>query len=149
YADDVACWGTRTGAQGTRDLNKVLARIQTWANDWRLAFNTVKSLAVAFSNRHADCKNVPVRLGPAVLSFVDRYRYLGLTFHASLRLHAHLHTVLSKVSKTSAFICSWFTADGPSFDVARALVLAVTMPQVSYGFPIWRCPSHAQARRLE
>ena len=149
YADDVACWGSRTGAQGTHDLNKVLARVQSWANDWRLAFNTTKSQVVAFSNLHFSCEDIPVRLGPAVLSYVDCYHYLGLTFHASLRWHAHFRKVISKVSKTSAFICSWFTADGPSFDVVRALVLAVTLPQVAYGFPIWRCPSHAQARRLE
>ena len=119
YADDIACWGTRTGSHGTADLNRTLARIHTWANDWRLAFNTVKSQAVAFSNRHHHCEDIHVRLGPVKLRYVDSYHYLGLTFQSSLRWHAHAKKVLNKITKSSAFICSWITSDGPDVMMCR------------------------------
>jgi hypothetical protein len=54
YADDIALWGSKDGAEGDEQLRRCLPRLLRWSRRWKLKFNLAKSGSVCFRRKHFD-----------------------------------------------------------------------------------------------
>jgi hypothetical protein len=126
-----------------------MQRVSKWAETWRLAFNVKKSAVVVFKNGHSAVEWDKFRLSGDVLPFRDRYTYLGLVFAHNLNWKLHGEALVDRVRKTAFAITGMIHRPGsPAALSIRKLVVAICVPQITYGMPIFR-PEAATCDELD
>ena len=149
FADDIAVAGSYSGHIGDKQLARLLPLFAKWFSRWRLLANAKKSQVVCFSRRRdRPTPRVDFLLGEKKLDLVESYRYLGLTYHRSLRWHAHFDTIATKARRSAHLIYRIIRPSGaPTVRAIRTLVNAFVLPVIGFGFPFWR-PSTKEFDRL-
>jgi hypothetical protein len=150
FADDIAAWPVLNGEDGDRHLNHFLARLAAWAKQWHIVFSLPKSGHLCFHARGSRVPNpTPLTLGSDVLPRVQQYRYLGMVLTPTLDWRPHCNQVISRAFHAASRVASILTPDGPPPRVVRQLALALVVPTITYGFPLWRPSSNRLWAKLE
>ena len=108
----------------TNDLKKILV----WASDWRLEYNTAKTVLMKFS--HTTSIPISLQFGGSVLQSVDSHCHLGVVLSSNLKWSAHVDQVVSKTSKKLGLLkhqSQWL-----SFDQRCIIYLCVIKPAIEY-----------------
>lgn len=139
FVDDMFIWANGTRSEQVRDLENRLQNITEWSNDWGVDFNISKTRHVVFGNS-GSIEDPFVRMGSVLVTVVDRYLYLGVLFHQSLRFDLHVrHRILPRLRRESAYVRALLArADSNSrCTFSRILWKSKLQPIVEYGAAIW------------
>ena len=68
-------------------LQAMLECVNTWCCQWMVRVNVTKSKIMHFRGRTKKCSNFVFRLGDEHLSYVNEYKYLGITLDEHMTLN--------------------------------------------------------------
>ena len=139
FADDLAIWSKYDGARGDSALNRALDDLCDWADRWHLLFSLAKSVTMCFSRKQSPFKPARIWLRKRVLQRVEIFRYLGITVTPDLNWTPHTTRVIASVFHAAFNVARIITKTGPPPRIIRQLVLALVIPVMTYGWPLW-CP---------
>jgi hypothetical protein len=139
FADDVAAWPDKLGADGDAKLQRFLDLLGPWATKWKILFGQSKSQVVRFTRSRALPEQKRFSLAGSELEFAASYKYLGVILQGNLKWDLQIDSVIQRANSVSALISnSIVPGKPPGFRCVRALVEALLMPLIQYGMPIWQ-----------
>ena len=138
FVDDVALCcsgGSREALQ--RHMNRALSIVVEWAKKFKLKFNYQKCNAILFSNTRKKRK-ILLQMEDYPLQFVNKVKYLGITFDRKLTWSSHLRIVCSRASSLLRKLravskLKW----GLNYESMRFLYLRAIQPMLLYGAAVW------------
>ena len=130
YADDSKLFGPANQQSLQRDLHK----IQMWAQDWLLEFNTSKCSVLHFGSnnlRHQYSMSDPNSLASLVLKTSPEERDLGVLIDEQLKFHGHWQQAVSKANSSLGLLKRTITSR--SRTVFLRLYKAIVRPVLDFG----------------
>ena len=73
-----------------------LEKIQLWAWQWEMQFNTDKSKEVIFSAKRIKPGHPPLKLDDDIISQISEYKHLGMVLDSKLDFKSHLREAIGK-----------------------------------------------------
>jgi hypothetical protein len=149
YADDLALWPQpRKGLSihaASAELQEACDTLHDWAVKNKVRFSTDKTLVMwARRTRVEEAALPPLWLGDRQVGTTNAYAYLGLLVSADGLWHQHTSRLLASLERKCTVLCAVARRLSSScLRLVRQLVMAVIMPKISYGWPVWRPPSQA------
>ncbi|GFT45295.1 RNA-directed DNA polymerase from mobile element jockey [Trichonephila clavipes] len=149
YADDTAISATYKNTKSvTIALNKHLALLEKYFNDWKIKINVDKTVAVLFTKARKPI--APPTLYSTPLRWSQSTKYLGITFDKTLTWKPHILYARDKfriaLKKLYPLICR----NSNMYLYNKVLLYtAVLRPILSYGCPIWGYAANTNIKILE
>ncbi|GFX75379.1 probable RNA-directed DNA polymerase from transposon BS [Trichonephila clavipes] len=149
YADDTAISATYKNTKSvTIALNKHLALLEKYFNDWKIKINVDKTVAVLFTKARKPI--APPTLYSTPLRWSQTTKYLGITFDKTLTWKPHILYARDKfriaLKKLYPLICR----NSNMYLYNKVLLYtAVLRPMLSYGCPIWGYAANTNIKILE
>ncbi|GFY31994.1 probable RNA-directed DNA polymerase from transposon BS [Trichonephila clavipes] len=149
YADDTAISATYKNTKSvTIALNKHLALLEKYFNDWKIKINVDKTVAVLFTKARKPI--APPTLYSTPLRWSQTTKYLGITFDKTLAWKPHILYARDKfriaLKKLYPLICR----NSNMYLYNKVLLYtAVLRPILSYGCPIWGYAANTNIKILE
>ncbi|GFT83791.1 RNA-directed DNA polymerase from mobile element jockey [Trichonephila clavipes] len=149
YADDTAISATYKNTKSvTIALNKHLALLEKYFNDWKIKINVDKTVAVLFTRARKPI--APPTLYSTPLRWSQTTKYLGITFDKTLTWKPHILYARDKfriaLKKLYPLICR----NSNMYLYNKVLLYtAVLRPILSYGCPIWGYAANTNIKILE
>ncbi|GFU34824.1 RNA-directed DNA polymerase from mobile element jockey [Trichonephila clavipes] len=149
YADDTAISATYKNTKSvTIALNKHLALLEKYFNDWKIKINVDKTVAVLFTKARKPI--APPTLYSTPLRWSQTTKYLGITFDKTLTWKPHILYARDKfriaLKKLYPLICR----NSNMYLYNKVLLYtAVLRPILSYGCPIWGYAANTNIKILE
>jgi hypothetical protein len=111
---------------------------------WHMDFSPTKSEVLIFSAKRLSARKrrrlpSPLKIGGKAVPFCTQYKYLGVTFQANGRWHAHFNATVSKArisALTIARINHYNRPPRPHTTIR--LVKSILIPKISYGLAFVR-----------
>ena len=133
FADDLVLL-----AENEEDLQLLLNVMSEWCKKWKLLINGDKTNIVHFRSKGSDRSKCVFTCGDVLLSYKDRYRYLGLW----LTEHMDYDFMAKEVSKAAhralgLIIAKSKVLGGMPFETFTTLYNACVLPVITYGAAIW------------
>ncbi|GFX50269.1 RNA-directed DNA polymerase from mobile element jockey [Trichonephila clavipes] len=149
YADDTAISATYKNTKSvTIALNKHLALLEKYFNDWKIKINVDKTVAVLFTKTRKPI--APPTLYSTTLRWSQTTKYLGITFDKTLTWKPHILYARDKfriaLKKLYPLICR---NSNMYLNNKVLLYTAVLRPILSYGCPIWGYAANTNIKILE
>ncbi|GFW95155.1 RNA-directed DNA polymerase from mobile element jockey [Trichonephila clavipes] len=151
YADDTAISATYKNTKSvTIALNKHLALLEKYFNDWKIKINVDKTVAVLFTKARKP-PIAPPTLYSTPLRWSQTTKYLGITFDKTLTWKPHILYARDKfriaLKKLYPLICR--NSNMYLYNKIVLLYTAVLRPILSYGCPIWGYAANTNIKILE
>ncbi|GFX40433.1 probable RNA-directed DNA polymerase from transposon BS [Trichonephila clavipes] len=149
YADDTAISATYKNTKSvTIALNKHLALLEKYFNDWKIKINVDKTVAVLFTKTRKPI--APPTLYSTKLRWSQTTKYLGIIFDKTLTWKPHILYERDKfriaLKKLYPLICR----NSNMYLYNKVLLYtAVLRPILSYGCPIWGYAANTNIKILE
>ncbi|GFU07030.1 probable RNA-directed DNA polymerase from transposon BS [Trichonephila clavipes] len=137
YADDTTILATfKNHKTVTLALNKHLALLENYFNQWKIKINVEKTVAVLFTKRIKPVK--PPTLYSTPLQWSQSTKYLGLILDKNLTWKHHILHARDKFRHTLRLIYPLICRNS-EMDMYNKMLLytAVLRPIISYGCPVW------------
>ena len=138
YADDGALWFTSPSLeQAVTQIQSAMNSIMTWSQKWGLQLSLDKTKALIFTRKRL--KDVPkLYLFNSPIKYTNTFKFLGITFDKSLTWRPHIEHIKEKCHKDLQLLSiisshKW----GADCLTLRKLYLALTLPKLDYGSPIY------------
>ncbi|GFV62654.1 probable RNA-directed DNA polymerase from transposon BS [Trichonephila clavipes] len=149
YADDTAILATfKNHKTVTSALNKHLALLETYFNQWKIKINVNKTVAVLFTKRIKPIK--PPTLYSTPLQWSQSTKYLGLVLDKKLTWKQHILHARDKFRHALRLIYPLICRNS-EMDMYNKVLLytAVLRPIISYGCPVWGYAAKTNINILE
>jgi len=133
FADDLVLL-----AENEEDLQLLLNVMSDWCKKWKLMINSDKTNIVHFRPKGHEKSQRVFTCGDVLLSYKDKYRYLGLW----LTEHLDYDYMAKEVSKAAhralgLIIAKSKALGGMPFETFTTLYNACVLPVVTYGAAFW------------
>ncbi|GFY01649.1 probable RNA-directed DNA polymerase from transposon BS [Trichonephila clavipes] len=149
YADDTAILATfKNHKTVTLALNKHLALLENYFNQWKININVEKTVAVLFTKRIKPVK--PPTLYSTPLQWSQSTKYLGLILDKNLAWKHHILHARDKFRHALRLIYPLICRNS-EMDMYNKVLLytAVLRPIISYGCPVWGYAAKTNIKILE
>ena len=101
FADDTSLLEVISDVQTSFDkLNRDLARLADWANQWRVTFNATKTVHMVISKKLTRPKYPDLLLNDQTIERVTSHTHLGLTLTDYLTWGAHIDRICTSAGKS-------------------------------------------------
>ena len=104
FADDTSLFSVvENMTKSANELNNDLAKISTWAFQWKMNFNpdpTKQAQEVIFSRKLQNTNHLCLIFNHNTVSLSESQKHLGIVLDSRLDFKEHLEKILKKVSKT-------------------------------------------------
>ena len=146
YADDVCLI-----AETEMDLQRMLDALHSWCIRWKLQVNYQKTQVVHFRcGPSIPRTEYPFKCGPASLSVVEKYRYLGLVFTEFLDFNIMVKAVTQAAHRAlGLLIAKDKSHGGMPFSCFSKLFDQLVQPIIDYGAGIWGHKSYATVNSVQ
>ncbi|GFU79579.1 probable RNA-directed DNA polymerase from transposon X-element [Trichonephila clavipes] len=149
YADDTAILATyKNHKTVTLALNKHLALLENYFNQWKIKINVEKTVAVLFTKRIKPVN--PPTLYSTSLQWSQSTKYLGLILDKNLTWKHHILHARDKFRHALRLIYPLICRNS-EMDMYNKVLLytAVLRPIISYGCPVWGYAAKTNIKILE
>ncbi|GFW91375.1 RNA-directed DNA polymerase from mobile element jockey [Trichonephila clavipes] len=149
YADDTAILATYKNHKTiTLALNKHLALLEDYFNQWKIKINVDKTIAVLFTKRIKPV--MPPTLYSTPLQWSQSTKYLGLILDKNLTWKHHILHARDKFRHALRLIYPLICRNS-EMDMYNKVLLytAVLRPIISYGCPVWGYAAKSNIKILE
>jgi hypothetical protein len=101
YADDALMHSPLTDNNSVIQFQNDLDKLDIWASQWKMSFNTAKCSVVFFGKNRSLClADLRYTLNGTVLNQVTSFKYLGVQISSDLTWNEHISIMHSKASGT-------------------------------------------------
>ena len=139
YADDIVLI-----AENEEDLQYMLNELNNWCNVNSMTINFTKSNIVHFRPFSTVESNVVFTCGSNVLTYIDKYVYLGLTLTEHLDFDVTAKIVAQSAGRAlGLLIAKYKSLGGMPYKVFTKLYDSLVWSVVSYGASIWGVKSYS------
>jgi len=133
FADDMVLL-----AENEEDLQYLLSRLSQWCGKWKVVVNGDKTNIVHFRPKGCERSVFVFKCGNMVLSYVDRYRYLGLWLTEHLEFECMAKEVAKAAHRALGLIIAKSKAfGGIPYKSFTLLYNSCVLPTITYGAAIW------------
>ncbi|GFV93400.1 probable RNA-directed DNA polymerase from transposon BS [Trichonephila clavipes] len=149
YADDTAILATfKNHKTVTSALNKHLALLENYFNQWKIKIKVEKTVAILFTKRIKPVK--PPTLYSTPLQWSQSTKYLGLILDKNLTWKHHILHARDKFRHALRLIYPLICRNS-EMDMYNKVLLytAVLRPIISYGCPVWGYAAKTNINILE
>lgn len=152
YADDVVLWDHDTDLTKLENsLDDTLSKMQCFAEEHKLNFNTSKSLSCLFTtNRHLFNYQPKVYLKEQLLESTRTPTYLGFTLDTEINCSKHIHRLCEKGSKRLQLLKYISGRDwGADAKTLKITYTTLIRPVLEYGYQIYQIAAASNLKKLE
>ena len=111
--------------------------IHAYSRKWRFKLSPTKSAVVVFGPLPPNKESPKVSFSSENLPVLDAYTYLGIVFTSDCKWDAHIAGMIEKATASINALQTFFQNRHVSFEVKRAMLLALIRPRVEYGSEVW------------
>lgn len=136
FADDALLHCPLSNCSSFNDFQDDLSRLEEWANNWNMSFNTKKCSIVIFGKpRNLDVQDLNYRLGGTLLTKVESFKYLGVLIDNSFKWGDHVSAKHSEALKTLGMLRrNLMTAP---VEIKALAYKTLCRPKVEYAAEVW------------
>ena len=147
YADDLKIFRTVSSINDCRMLQDDLQKFLCWSNCNFLPVNFDKCFIMSFTNKNIQTL-YPYDLNNTILTRVDSFCDLGVTFDSKLSFVNHINNICANALKSLGFIlrCGSSFSD---FDCLKILYFAYVRSKLEYASVVWSPFSRIHIDTLE
>ena len=99
FADDSSLFCSASNLEDIKGIiNHDLRMLVTWANQWLVKFNPLKTEAILFTLKPFE-KFPKLIFDGTQIQFVDDHKHLGLTLSKNGKWHSHIENILNSAAK--------------------------------------------------
>ena len=124
-------------AESQEELQKMADTIHAYSRKWRFKLSPTKSAVVVFGPLPPNKESPKVSFSSKNLPVLDAYTYLGIVFTSDCKWEAHIAGMIEKATASINALQTFFQNRHVSFEVKRAMLLALIRPRVEYGSEVW------------
>ena len=124
-------------AESQEELQKMADTIHAYSRKWRFKLSPTKSAVVVFGPLPPNKESPKVSFSSENLPVLDAYTYLGIVFTSDCKWDAHIAGMIEKATASINALQTFFQNRHVSFEVKRAMLLALIRPRVEYGSEVW------------
>ena len=124
-------------AESQEELQKMADTIHAYSRKWRFKLSPTKSAVVVFGPLPPNKESPKVSFSSENLPVLDAYTYLGIVFTSGCKWEAHIAGMIEKATASINALQTFFQNRHVSFEVKRAMLLALIRPRVEYGSEVW------------
>ena len=133
YADDIAVI-----AESESKLQLILNKVNEWCITWLLQINELKSNVIHFRRKRIQRSNFNFKIGNKDISFIDKYKYLGVTFSEHLDYKQHKSLLSTSGTRALGNIINKYKCNNEMcFSTYSKLFHACVAPILDYGAEVW------------
>jgi hypothetical protein len=139
YADDVALLARSKSMELAKKYSQEeLTPIVNWYNKWRLAINTKKTQAIAFTMpRSRENAGSCLRIKGQPIPWLDSATYLGVTIDQRLTFSPHVNNTITKMKGIKAILAPIIRSNSTPDTIKIKLYNSIIKPILLYGTPAW------------
>ena len=104
--------------------------IHAYSRKWRFKLSPTKSAVVVFGPLPPNKESPKVSFSSENLPVLDAYTYLGIVFTSDCKWDAHIAGMIEKATASINALQTFFQNRHVSFEVKRAMLLALIRPRV-------------------
>ena len=147
FADDTCLFFTGDDPAITAEvLNRDLLKISSWAEKWKVIFNSSKSKDIIFSNNKPLSNSPPLILNNAFITRTHEHKHLGLWLSSNLDWQKQVHEACLKANGKLAVLRSVKFLDRSTLDLLYKLTVRSVL---EYGMiAYYHCLKPVQLRKL-
>ena len=143
YIDDTAvAVSSLTVASNVNSLSEIAPLLLDWSTRHACRFDIGKFQLVHYTRYEPRYSPLPLRIGSHTIMPSDSAKYLGLILDRRLRWHEQVDSAVAAKGTATALAVRRLAR--PSFGLphhyARQLFVAVVLPKMEYGLPLWYSP---------
>ena len=128
-------------------LNSDLSRIYTWASNWLVTFNPLKTESVLFSRKLIKPLHPALYMNQQDMIIVDSHKHDGLTFTNNLSWHEHFNNIKTKVwHRINVMLKHKFQLNRKS---PQMIYFSFIRPLLEYADVVWDKCTQYEGNRLE
>ena len=124
-------------AESQEELQKMADTIHAYSRKWRFKLSPTKSAVVVFGPLPPNKESPKVSFSSENLPVLDAYTYLGIVFTSDCKWDAHIAGMIEKATASINALQTFFQNRHVSFEVKRAMLLALIRPRVEYSSEVW------------
>ena len=145
YADDVVMI-----ASTPTDLQTQLDMVHTWCYKWRLRVNTSKTKIMHLRRKTQPRSNYQFHIGDQIISYCDRYRYLGLDLNEHMD-YSHCVNIIAGAGGRAlgGLISRYYQMHGLHYDTFTKLYHSLVTPVLDYASAIWGFKDHQKVNTVQ
>ena len=132
FADDTKMWGDVGMLKGRNRLQSDLDRLQGWADENRMGFNTDKCKVMHLGRKN---QHHTYRLGNSLLVSAEAEKDLGVIIDAKMNMGRQCGDAVRKANRTLS--CIHRCISSRSKEVILPLYAALVRPQLEYCIQFW------------
>ncbi|GIY31489.1 putative RNA-directed DNA polymerase from transposon BS [Caerostris extrusa] len=152
FADDIIVWDHNSDLTKLENtLNDTLEKIQHFADEHKLAFNTTKSLSCLFTtNRHLFNYQPKIFLKGQLLESTKTPTYLGFTLDTEINCSKHISRLCEKGRKRLQLLKYISGRDwGADAGTLKITYTALIRLILEYGYQIYQVAANTNLKKLE
>ncbi|GIY92049.1 RNase H domain-containing protein [Caerostris extrusa] len=151
FADDIIVWDHNSDLTKQNTLNDTLEKIQHFADEHKLSFNTTKSLICHFTtNRHLFNYQPKIFLKGQLLESVKTPTYIGFTVDTEINCSKHINRLCEKGRKRLQLLKYISGRDwGVDAGTLKITYTALIRPILEYGCQIYQVFASTNLKKLE
>lgn len=132
YADDIVML-----SDSPSSLQKNLNILNDYCNEMNLRLNPEKSKIVVF-RRGANLGKQTFQFGSENIEIVNKYEYLGVTFHFNGSFNEHVRSVITRSKITAGMVGGVINRNGvENWSCIRKLYCSTVVPTFTYCMAVW------------
>ena len=135
FADDTCCFVSGTDpAETAIVLNRDLAKLNLWADKWKVTFNPGKSKDIIFSERKYLFNSPAINFGGSFVERVHEHKHLGVYLSSNLSWARQVHETCLKANRKLAVLRSVRYLKRSTLDILYKVCVRSTL---EYGLVIY------------
>ena len=150
FADDTAILTTgKTESECAETLQTAIDSVVGWTKQWRINFNSVKSVHIDFTTRHQHTPQT-LYIEGVQIPYSNTAKYLGMTLDTKLRWKEH---VKKKVHELKLKLSNYYWLLGKRSKVSTynkiLIYKQVLKPVWTYGIQLWGCTNKKSVSSIQ
>ena len=132
FADDTCLYISVDNRNDAAEMiNRDLANVQSWADQWLITFSPPKTKTLLISNKSTINAHPDLILQGHIISSVPQHKHLGIVLNHNLRWNAHINDVVARCTKKINLMKQFkFELDRKSLEI---IYLSFIRRSVEYG----------------
>ena len=150
FADDCAIWIDGLNIPDlVTSVQSSLNSVVDWCRNWGFVISESKSVAMLFTRRR-NFGSLSLNINGSPLTFVDNFKYLGVTFDTKLTYRNHVNAVVTKCSNQMNLMklptrTYWGAGKRSLLKIYRSII----RPVIEYGMTAYFFSTRTQKQKIE
>ena len=133
YANDVVLL-----ADSEAKLQEMLDHLHEWSTKWKISINKQKSKVIHLCKRNIEQSNHVFKVGPLIINYTDKYKYLGTYFSEFLSFEENAEILSESAGRALGAIVSKLKRNNfMGYSMYTKLYDMCVAPIIDYSSEIW------------